>query len=394
MRTSATATTPFTEQALLPFLIRYYLESGHAITLWQMPNSNEKNLLICTDGLRHLDEISLEKSDTGFVFAPYDHTQKKVFFRSDLIFTFKNGELGPENLPEEVFRKVSAQEESVRPVLSRVYPALPFQREPVLQNYRALVQRCIDRIQKGAFEKVVPSRSKEFDLPDGFDLWNTFKRLCQAHPNCMISLVSSEETGTWMGATPELLASVDDRNHFKTVALAGTKRHVPGVNLKSVAWTEKEIEEQAMVCRYIISCFKKIRLREYDEHGPRTVIAGNLLHLKTEYDVDMAATNFPQLGSVMLQLLHPTSAVCGMPLEQAREFLRANEGYERQFYSGYLGPVNVKGESNMFVNLRCMQLFNKKAILYAGAGVTIDSDAEKEWEETEMKIDTLISAIL
>ena len=123
-------------------------------------------------------------------------------------------------------------------------------------------------------------------------------------------------------------------------------------------------------------------------------IAGNLVHLKTEYEVDMVATNFPQLGSVMLQLLHPTSAVCGMPLEPAREFLQANEGYDRQFYSGYLGPVNVKGESTMFVNLRCMQLLNKKAILYAGAGVTIDSDPEKEWEETELKFDTLMATLI
>ena len=77
---------------------------------------------------------------------------------------------------------------------------------------------------------------------------------------------------------------------------------------------QKDIEEQALVERYVISCFKKIRLREYDEHGPKTMIAGNVLHLKTEFEVDMVATNFPQLGSVMLNLLHPTSAVCGMPL--------------------------------------------------------------------------------
>ncbi len=386
-------TTPRSEHVLLPFLLHHYLESGHAITLWQMPNSDEKKLLICSDGLRHLDEISLERSETGFVFAPYDHLQKKVFFRSDLIFTFKNGVL-MDDTDQEVFHRMRADGESEQPRPIRVYPVGSFQHDTAPQDYRALVQKCIDRIRAGVFEKVVPSRSKEVGLTDGFDLWKTFKSLCLAHPNCMISLVSSEETGTWMGATPELLASVDDRMHFRTVALAGTKRHEPGGNLKSAAWTEKEIEEQAMVCRYIISCFKKIRLREYDEHGPRTVIAGNLLHLKTEYDVDMVATNFPQLGSVMLKLLHPTSAVCGMPLEQAREFLRANEGYDRQFYSGYLGPVNVNGESNMFVNLRCMQLLNKKAVLYAGAGVTIDSDSQKEWEETEMKIDTLMNAIL
>ena len=203
--------------------------------------------------------------------------------------------------------------------------------------------------------------------------FKTFQKLCTAYPNAMVSMVSSDATGTWLGASPELLVSFDERAHFKTVALAGTKRVEGGVNIKSVAWNEKEIEEQALVCRYIISCFKKIRLREYEERGPRTVLAGNLLHLKTEFEVDTVATNFPLLASVMLKLLHPTSAVCGMPLENAQQFLKANEGYDREFYSGFLGPINFKNESHVFVNLRCMQVLDETALLYAGAGVTIDS---------------------
>ncbi len=386
-------TSPFTEQEPLPFLIHHYLESGNAITLWQMPNSTEKHLLICSEGVRHLDEISLEESETGFVFAPYDSAQKKLFFRSDLIFTFKNGKLDSGNLPEEIPNKNPAKEKTDHALGARAYPVKTLQHPPLLDSYRALVEKSVEHIQAGAFEKVVPSRYEKFDLPEGFDLWKTFNKLCYAYPNCMISMVSSEETGTWMGASPELLVSVDERMRFRTVSLAGTKRYESGMDLKSVAWTEKEIEEQAMVCRYIVSCFKKIRLREYEEHGPRTAVAGNLLHLKTEYDVDMVATNFPQLGSIMLRLLHPTSAVCGMPLEQAREFLNANEGYDRQFYSGYLGPVNFRNESHIFVNLRCMQLDRKHAILYAGAGVTIDSNPEKEWEETQMKLDTLLSVL-
>ncbi|MBK7650997.1 MAG: chorismate-binding protein [Flammeovirgaceae bacterium] len=203
-----------------------------------------------------------------------------------------------------------------------------------------------------------------------------------------VSLVSSPETGTWMGATPELLVSVA-QNKFKTVALAGTLPYSPDINLKYVAWTQKEIEEQALVCRYIINCFKKIRLREYEEHGPKTIVAGNLMHLKTEYEVDTLATNFPQLGSVMLKLLHPTSAVCGMPLENSLAFLKDHEGFDRQFYSGYLGPVNLKAESHIYVNLRCMQIFSDKVRIYAGAGVTADSVSETEWMETEMKMHTL-----
>lgn len=165
------------------------------------------------------------------------------------------------------------------------------------------------------------------------------------------------------------------------------------MNLKTVAWTQKEIEEQALVERYIISCFKKIRLREYDEHGPKTVVAGNLLHLRSDFTVDMKATNFPQLGSVMLQLLHPTSAVCGMPLEPALGFLKKNEDHDREFYAGFLGPVNFNNRVSLFVNLRCMQLRDDKALLYAGAGVTIDSVPEHEWEETEMKLNTLLNII-
>jgi isochorismate synthase len=171
--------------------------------------------------------------------------------------------------------------------------------------------------------------------------------------------------------------------------LAGTQPYTSETDLKSVAWKEKEIEEQAFVSRYIINCFKKIRLREYEEHGPRTTVAGNVMHLKTVYEVDMKATNFPQLGTVMLKLLHPTSAVCGMPFDIAFDFLKKNEGYNREFYSGYLGTIQINQQSHIYVNLRCMQVFENFVRLYAGAGVTIHSNPEKEFEETEIKMQTI-----
>jgi isochorismate synthase len=217
--------------------------------------------------------------------------------------------------------------------------------------------------------------------------------LCGVYKNALISFVSTPETGSWLGASPELLVSVQDKRIFKTTALAGTQAYSDGVNIKTVAWTQKDIEEQALVERYIISCFKKIRLREYEEHGPRTVVAGNLIHLKSDFTVDMEATNFPRLGSVMLQLLHPTSAVCGVPLDTSLEFIHKYENYDRQYYTGYLGPVNFLNRSDIFVNLRCLQILEQKLTLYAGAGITQDSIPEKEWEETELKLNTLLKVI-
>ncbi len=368
------------EKKIIQDAINKALTQGHSFSLWKTPGVNEKYLLISKSGVQSVDEIIVEDSEPGFVFAPFLPDKKKIFFPADVFYHIENGILkeGPSQ---------DAVERSEEPMLWSTHCHQPIN---ILADtdFKLLVELGVKEIEAGVFEKIVPSRFKDIELRQGFNLLDSFDQLCEKHPLAMISLVSSPETGTWMGATPELLVSVVE-NKFKTVAVAGTLPYSPEINLKSVAWTQKEIEEQALVCRYIINCFKKIRLREYEEHGPKTIVAGNVMHLKTEYEIDMQATNFPQLGSVMLKLLHPTSAVCGMPLENALAFLKENEGYNREFYSGYLGPVNVKKESHIYVNLRCLQIFTDKVRIYAGAGVTADSVSELEWNETEMKMANL-----
>ena len=110
---------------------------------------------------------------------------------------------------------------------------------------------------------------------------------------------------------------------------------------------------------------------------------------KTTFKVNNNISSAVELGNTMLELLHPTSAVCGMPKSSAADFIKKYENGNREFYSGYLGPVNHQKEIHLFVNLRCMQLLKNTAILYAGAGVTEDSNPEKEWLETALKMNTL-----
>jgi isochorismate synthase len=107
----------------------------------------------------------------------------------------------------------------------------------------------------------------------------------------------------------------------------------------------------------------------------------------------MNKVDFPELGSVMLELLHPTSAVCGMPKEITQKFIEKHEGFDRSYFSGYIGPVNVQYETNIYVNLRCTKLENNHAQLFAGAGIISNSNPEKEWKETEIKMDTILSVI-
>lgn len=390
-----TTTIPetITELSVLSHLLHFHVTEGHAFSLWRKPGEEEKHLLVCASGASWTDEVTLEDTATGFVFAPFDKQKKKLFLKGDYIYSFQKGTFTSKEPPPLFPQTDPFQQNTVRGKMPiHRLPAKDFP-DSTDAHFRGIVEKSIAGVVSGTFEKVVPSRTKHIPLPADFDALLTFEKLCRQYPLALVSVVSTPETGTWIGATPELLVSIDDKMKFRTVALAGTQRLQPGTDLRTVAWTQKDIEEQALVCRYIINCFKKIRLREYQEHGPKTSVAGNLIHLRTDYEVDMVATNFPQLGSVMLNLLHPTSAVCGMPLEPATAFLKAHEGYDREYYSGFLGPVNFRNESHIYVNLRCMNVHQSGAILYAGAGVTADSNPQLEWEETEMKMNTLLQVI-
>lgn len=378
---------------IISSLIAQALQQGNSVALWRLPNENQQQLILSKSTRVVKESETLEELSAGFMIAPFLPTTERTYLPADYYFRFdSNAVCEPKNVLEtnsQVWLHEQKIEKSVSPdfYFKKSAAEIPSKQPAFIE----LVNKSIELIEQGVAEKIVPSRSKS--IAANFDLLEAFEKLCARYPAAMVSLISTPEHGTWLGATPEVLVSVENNAVFKTVALAGTKAWHEGIDCKTVAWTQKEIEEQALVERYIISCFKKIRLREYEEHGPKTIVAGNLMHLKSDFTVDMKATNFPQLGSVMLKLLHPTSAVCGMPMEPALQFLLDNENYTRELYSGYVGPVNIQSSTHLFVNLRCLQWHKKSVTLYAGAGVTIDSVAEKEWEETEMKMDTLQGAI-
>jgi isochorismate synthase len=397
MDTLSSAPQPkISESELLEFLTEYAASNDFPFAVWRLPATGATHLLISNKHKSLEADFVLETMEPGFIFTSFDRS-KKIFLPADFLFTFENGQLthkvdsgstGSAAWLEDKFVP-SSEPRRFKPAKS-VAVNLPDQTD---DSFLALINISLEKVTDESLEKVVPSRTRTVELPADFDVPGAFQKLSRKYPNALVSLVNIPGIGCWLGATPEILVAVEDNTTFRTVALAGTQPFDEGMKIRNVAWTQKEIEEQALVERYVISCFKKIRLREYEEHGPKTVIAGNLIHLRSDFTVDMKATNFPNLGTTMLELLHPTSAVCGMPLEPAMKFLKEHEGYDRSFYSGYLGPVNVNNHTNIFVNLRCMQLDGDKAVLYAGAGVTIDSIPERELEETEMKFNTLIKVI-
>ncbi|TRX49485.1 isochorismate synthase [Fulvivirga sp. M361] len=369
-------------------------ELGSSMASWRIPNQDEVHLIIGSAVQDKVKGTSLEDLPSGFMFSPFDKKKSPVFIEKEIHINLNTkGLTGSSDKIDEFQAYISGNEDPSKTTANNNEDGSAISsNEQSNAQFTKLVTEGINRIKSGELQKVVPSRSKTIELPEGLQLNRLFFELCEAYPNAFVSTVYSPECGIWLGATPELLLELD-KNEFKTVALAGTQPYDPAMPMSEVAWTQKEIEEQALVSRYIINCFKKIRLREFEEYGPKTARAGNLIHLKTEYVVDMEATNFPDLGSVMLELLHPTSAICGMPLEASQEFIRNFETYDREYFSGYLGPVKIGHKTSLFVNLRCMKVRENHATLYAGAGITEDSNPEKEYQETEMKMNTLLNLI-
>ena len=264
-------------------------------------------------------------------------------------------------------------------------------------EYCTLVQTAIDFIQKTDLDKIVISRFLETELPAGFGPIHAFQQLCRRYPHALVSLVAIPNIGTWIGASPELLLSIQP-DLVRTMALAGTQENPHDGALTDIEWGAKEQEEQALVSDYIRGFFEKANVETVYEEGPRTVSAGNVVHLQTDFSIPFAQTPLEQkrksmLANQVLHELHPTSAVCGMPKEKALSFILDHEGYNRSFYSGFLGPVHIDGYTNLFVNLRCMQLGKAKANIYVGGGITGDSDPEAEWDETVLKSQTLLPVL-
>ncbi|MCC5939492.1 MAG: chorismate-binding protein [Lunatimonas sp.] len=390
------ATNTFTATEYLENVCLTSLNGQFQVAIWRKPHASKVEIVLDSSGDILQVSTEIEKLPAGFILHPFSglENEKAFFIPAETYLSFDLDQNTYTELPEQLVQATSKAGGSLREKIWKAIKRETAAEKPTIglsttkESFVTMVEKARREISDKTMFKVVAAKTKHLPLTEEFDLVGTFLALCRAYPNSFVNFFHIPGIGTWIGATPEVLIQTKGTT-FHTMALAGTQRGVGENPLKTAAWTQKEIEEQALVSRYIVSCFKKIRLREYDEIGPKTSMAGNLLHLKSDFYVDMEATGFPQLGSVMLNLLHPTSAVCGMPKDTANAFIQSNEGFDRSFFAGYLGPINIQEETQVYVNLRCGRILENGALLYAGAGITEDSDPEKEWEETEMKCEII-----
>ena len=260
------------------------------------------------------------------------------------------------------------------------------------EEYKNEVNEIINGAKKGEWDKIVAARVKIFDSK--IDLGQTFFNLCTNNPNAFIFCFSTPLTGCWIGASPELLLK-SNGNSLTSMSLAGTKplkEENNAIERVMQIWDKKNIKEQDIVTHYIKNIFSshgiKAKAGETDE-----MAAGKVEHLctiiKGEKERSLTTENLTSL----LRDLSPTPALSGFPKEIAMKFISRHEKFSRECYGGFCGPYRNPDNFYFHVNIRCAKISDNRCSLFAGGGITADSNAEDEWNETEIKLKTMLSAL-
>ena len=335
-----------------------------AFVVWRNPGGT--NFYGFTASVGILEYGSIPDKDT-FIFSPFD--PKGAY--PTIAFYPKEENIEHDSSKVEGFFPVNTREND------------PDTKEEYCNRIELLTQKMRD----GHLRKCVLSRRIDIDKPEERRAPELFSLLCNRYPDAFVSIIHVPGVFTWLGATPERLLKVKGQQ-AQTTALAAT-RPFEGVLPDLSEWNEKEKEEQQLVADFILNVLKKSDLQVVAFNGPKSVQAGNLVHLKT--DIQFSINHRADVLS-LIKALHPTPAVCGLPREKALEMISSLEPNDREYYAGYLGLVNKDG-MELYVNLRCMRWIRGRASLFVGGGITAASIPEQEWDETNFKAHTLLDVI-
>lgn len=359
------------KNAVLTDFLAQTVGNGRSMAAWFLPDDDEL-CWISNDAAETITGPGIPdpKNSAGFIFYPFNDSETQPVF-----------------LPSSSYSRGFNQMAGNLTGISDIDIALAEKPENLQSTskdqYIRSLEKIIAKIKSGIAQKVVVSKIK---ITAGVSKPPSalFLQLKTLYPSAFCWMFYSPESGLWAGATPEVLLTHAD-GITKTMALAGSRKATAAQS----PWPEKEQHEQQLVTDYIVTSLKKLGYDNPEISTPYTVSAGSIEHIRT----DISFPHHHMNTSAVVAALHPTPAVCGFPQTTALEIIREYEQHLRAYYTGFLGPVNYNGTSQLYVNLRCAKIWKHHYQLFAGGGITAQSNPQAEWEETELKTQTMLSAI-
>lgn len=259
--------------------------------------------------------------------------------------------------------------------------------EPEDTAWLARVDSAVADIQSGGLDKVVLTRRVAVISPQPFDPARIMATLAQRHPRSTLFGVEMPDGGVFMGASPELLAGLHHGEAYCD-ALAGTAWGPGGA--RPLLGDVKNGREHRLVVQSIAEALRPVCSRLEVPAAPVALHLGNLHHLWS----GLRGRVKPGIGLLhLLERLHPTPAVGGYPCQAALDWLARHEEKRSGWYTGAVGWMDLAGEGEFAVALRCAQIRGNRAELYAGAGIVAGSNPERELAETEAKLAPMLDAL-
>lgn len=259
-------------------------------------------------------------------------------------------------------------------------------------GWRNRVHTALKEIETGELVKVVLSRRKVLHARGMFSLDAALQRLCTQYPECSVFAVCTPGSA-FIGASPEDLAGVQQGNLSVACLASSTARGVSEEEdarmQEQLFKSRKERAEHEVVISMIAGEMNGLCTSVTQDIEPRIIKLKNIQHLLTRFNGVLK----PGLDVVdAVGRLHPTPAVAGVPTGRGLNFINDIEG-DRGWYAAPIGWLDRNGEGEFTVAIRSALVDGNRAFLYAGCGIVTGSNPEREYEETELKFEPMLSAL-
>ncbi len=246
------------------------------------------------------------------------------------------------------------------------------------------VERATGRIADGGLVKVVLALALEADLKTAVEPAAVLARLRRTYPECYRFLVSGDDGGAFFGAPPERLVRREGRS-VSTEALAGSaaRGDTPEEDADlaaSLLRSEKIGHEQSLVVDAIRDQLAGVGDVQVGDRRVRRL--ATIQHLQTPIEARLHGDDHVL---DLVEALHPTPAVGGVPPETARAVIRETERFERGWYASPVGWFDADGDGEFAVAIRSAVATGDRVTLFGGNGIVADSDPEAEWAEVQLK---------
>lgn len=260
-------------------------------------------------------------------------------------------------------------------------------------RWHALVHAALSAISQGKARKIVAARMLRARADVPFAISDVVRRLRE--DNSKAAVFAFGRKGVYfVGATPEVLITAN-AGAFRTMALAGSapRSEDPAQDAafgEDLLASEKERQEHDFVVQAVSRAIRPHCMRFAADDSPSLHKLKNVQHLITHFEGEILQnSNLLE----MLEQLHPTPAVGGVPCADALAFLRTHEGFDRGWYAGPVGWLDANGNGEFMVSLRSGVIDGQNAALFAGCGLVAGSDPEKEYQETQLKFSTMLDGL-